>query len=64
MSPKPKASDTEEGEDDSKLYDWDGNALNRHPWAKHLAKRAYKKDPRFRQHVEFGYHMSGHKTIV
>eukprot|EP00966_Prymnesium_polylepis_P261529 6040732-Prymnesium_polylepis.1 len=34
------------------------------PWVKYLAKRAYKHDPRFCQHVEFGYHMSGHNTIT
>ena len=63
MSPKPKA-DIDESEEDSKVFDWDGSPLTRYPWAKHLAKRCFKHDARFRQHVQFGYHMSGHKTIV
>ena len=62
--PSRSKAELEESEEDSKQFNWDGNALNRHPWVKHMAKRAYKHDPRFRQHVEFGYHMSGHKTIT
>ena len=64
MAPTQRAPAIDESEEDSKIYDWDGSALTRHPWAKHLAKRCYKRDTRFRQHIEYGYHMSGHKTIV
>jgi hypothetical protein len=61
--PSRSKAELQESDEDSKHFNWDGNGLNRHPWVKHLAKRAYKHDPRFRQHVEFGFHMLGHKTI-
>jgi hypothetical protein len=49
----------EDGEEESKHFDWDGNALNRHQWAKYLSKaRVQTRSARFRQHVEFGFHMS------
>ena len=53
-----------EESDTTNQFDWDGNPLNRYPWAKHLAKRAFKHDARFRQHVEQGYHMAGYRTIT
>eukprot|EP00966_Prymnesium_polylepis_P058385 1352002-Prymnesium_polylepis.1 len=50
IMPSRSKADLEESDEDPKQFDWDGNALNRHPWVKHLAKRAYNHDPRFRQH--------------
>jgi hypothetical protein len=51
MAPKQRASAIDESEEDSMCYNWDGSALTRYPLAKHLAKRCYKHDTRFRQHV-------------
>ena len=63
MSSKNK-QDIDDSEKDLSKYNWDGNALNRYPWVKYLAKRAFKHNPKFRTHVEYGYHMSGHRTIT
>ena len=62
--PSQSKANIETSEEDLSKYDWDGNALNRYPWLKHLAKRAYKHDSRFRTHVEYGYHMTGFRTIT
>eukprot|EP00966_Prymnesium_polylepis_P275973 6376126-Prymnesium_polylepis.1 len=62
--PSQSKANIESSENALSKYDWDGNALNRYSWLKHLAKRAYKHDPRFRTHVEYGYHMTGFRTIT
>ena len=45
-------------------FDWNGDPLTRHPWAKYLERRVYKHDARFRSHVQQGHHMAGHRTIT
>ena len=62
--PSNTTDNIEDGEEDYSKYNNDGNALNRHSWKKYLAKRAYKHSKSFRTHVEFGYHMAGHRTIT
>ena len=63
MAPKSSSTGTIE-ESDTKFYNYDGDPLNRYPWAKHLEKRVYAHDSRFRTHIQYGYHMTGHRTIT
>ena len=65
MAPKSTSTGTIE-ESDTKVYNYDGDPLNRYPWAEVLCleKRVFAHDPRFRTHIQYGYHMTGHRTIT
>ena len=63
MAPKSNTTGDIE-ESDHKHFNFDGDPLNRYPWAKYLEKRVYAHDSRFRTHIQYGYHMTGYRTIT
>ena len=56
MAPKSSTSTGTIGDSDTKVYNYDGDPLNRYAWAraKHLEKRVYAHDARFRTHIQHG----------
>ena len=64
MAPKSSVSAGNIEDSETKVYNYDGDPLNRYPWAKHLEKHVYAHDARFRTHIQQGYHMTGHRTIT